>query len=365
MSEGADRSSVVPAPVGTPESGQEPPDQRHATSDIPSPTSDRLATDDRGRRIVRPRIGVLFAVLGLCGLLAFEVVYIAKGTGPIQTRITTSATVAPAPAPDLDAGIGLSKVAVNPELSIAEEQRGSPEREFGEDSVDEQPRHTRPKHFATVHEASIGSCTTSSVDGLSRQIVEQVRCSDPSAFVPIPARPNLVLEPQILPYLELSARDHLLKALDKNRDKTLTIHSALRTVAQQYLVWRWAANKRCGVQMATPPGESNHETGRALDIAGQAQWRSALEAQEFRWLGSSDAVHFDFKNSRPSARAPDITAFQRLWNRNHPDDRITESGLYDAATEQRLKKAPPSGFRQGPTCTRARGVTTSKAKIGR
>jgi hypothetical protein len=157
----------------------------------------------------------------------------------------------------------------------------------------------------------------------------------------------------------------LLKVLDKNRDKTLKIHSALRTVAQQYLVWRWAGTKRCGVQMATAPGESNHETGRALDIANQAQWRGALEAQEFRWLGSSDAVHFDFKTNRALSRAPDILAFQKLWNRNHPDDRILESGSYDANTEQRLKKSPPGGFKLGPTCGKPRTNPVSKTRSRR
>jgi hypothetical protein len=354
----------VPTPVDAPDSEAAAATDERTASEIPSPEADGAATSPPGRtrRFLRPRIGLIVALVGLCGLLTFETIFIAKGTGPHEVRVATTASP---PALEMDGGISLSKVAVNPSLSTTEEQKSMPAPEFSEDGVDDEPRRARPKHFATVQEASIGSCTTSSVDGLSRQIIEQVRCSDPNAFVPIPARPNLVLEPQILPYLELSARDHLIKALDKNRDKTLTIHSALRTVAQQYLVWRWAANRRCGVQMATPPGESNHETGRALDIAEQAQWRSALEAQEFRWLGSSDAVHFDFKSSRALSRAPDILAFQRLWNRNHSDDRIAESGLYDAATELRLKKSPPGGFRQGATCAKARGTATSKAKGAR
>ena len=133
----------------------------------------------------------------------------------------------------------------------------------------------------------------------------------------------------------------------------MTINSALRTVAQQYLVWRWAARRRCGVPLATPPGDSNHETGLALDIAEEAAWRPALEAQNFKWLGASDKVHFDYKGANVSKGvATDVLAFQILWNKNHPDDKIAQDGRYTPATEEKLKQAPPDGFRNGPSCGR-------------
>ena len=133
----------------------------------------------------------------------------------------------------------------------------------------------------------------------------------------------------------------------------MTINSALRTVAQQYLVWRWSASKRCGVPLATPPGESNHEIGVALDIAEAADWRPAMEAHDFKWLGASDRVHFDYKKGGPPPHgATDVLAFQKLWNRNHPTDKITEDGNYGPPTEQRLKQAPPDGFTIGPTCSK-------------
>ncbi len=125
----------------------------------------------------------------------------------------------------------------------------------------------------------------------------------------------------------------------------MKVHSALRTVAQQYLLSRWAAGKRCGIQLATRPGESNHETGLALDVGASAAWRSALESEGFRWLGSIDRVHFDFIGAGATHHdGLDVRAFQRLWNRNNPDDAITETGRYDAATEQRLKRSPAGGF---------------------
>jgi hypothetical protein len=215
---------------------------------------------------------------------------------------------------------------------------------------------TPPKHFDTVQHAAVESCTTSSVDGLSRQIIQQARCIRPNAFVPLPSRPNLVIAAQVFPYLELEARDRLIKAVDSNPKAKMTINSALRTVAQQYLVWRWSQTKRCGVPLATPPGESNHEVGTALDIAEAASWRQALEAQNFKWLGASDRVHFDYKKGpTPGARsATDVLAFQKLWNRNHPTDKIAEDGRYSPTTEQRLKQAPADGFALGPSCSKSK-----------
>jgi len=228
---------------------------------------------------------------------------------------------------------------------------------FEDDTGDEEPTPSKPpapKHFATVQEAAMGSCSTESVDGLSRQIIEQARCLKPNEFAPLPKRPNLIMAPNVYPYLELGARDHLLKALDSKKSQTMTINSALRTVAQQYLVSHWSLSKICGVQMATRPGESNHEIGTALDIKEAGTWRPVLEAQDFKWLGASDRVHFDYKSASPTRTATDVLAFQKLWNRNHKDDAITESGRFDPPTEQRLKKSPPSGFALGASCGKAR-----------
>ena len=214
------------------------------------------------------------------------------------------------------------------------------------------PPAAAPKKFGTVQEAAAGSCSTESVDGLSRQIIAQARCIKPNDFVPLPKRANLEMAEHVYGYLDSGARDRLLKALDSKKTTKMTINSALRTVAQQYLVWHWAARRTCGVQMATPPGESNHEIGTALDIAEAGTWRPVLEANEFKWLGASDRVHFDYKGKAPSRTATDVLAFQKLWNKNNKGDVIAEDGRYNPATEQRLKKAPASGFPLGPSCAK-------------
>ncbi|HEY4157210.1 MAG TPA: hypothetical protein VGM29_03900, partial [Polyangiaceae bacterium] len=279
--------------------------------------------------------------------IAVSLFVILKGGAPRELAPIASSVVnalgdaGPATSAAAGADEGVPALEKAAPAGIAFEDEGSDQ----EPSEPSPAKKEKPKHFATVQEAAAGSCSTESVDGLSRQIIEQARCIKPNDFVALPKRPNLVMAAHVYPYLELGTRDHLLKALDAHASATMTINSALRTVAQQYLVSHWAASKICGVQLATPPGESNHEIGTALDIAEASKWRPALEAQEFRWLGTSDRVHFDYKGGSASApkSATDVLAFQKLWNRNHKDDAITENGQYSSATEQRLKKAPPGG----------------------
>jgi hypothetical protein len=236
--------------------------------------------------------------------------------------------------------------------AAAEGDGGAPEAEEpppGEEPAPEKPGKKPAGN--TVEKVAARACSTSHVDGLSRQIVAEARCLDAGAFSRVPPRRNLVSEGHVFLYLDAPARDHLLKVLDAHPSRTMKVHSALRTVAQQYLLSRWGAGKRCGVQLATRPGASNHETGLALDVAAHATWRKALESEGFRWLGASDRVHFDYVGPGATHHdGLDVRAFQRLWNRNHPDDAIGESGRYDAATEKRLKKSPAAGFPLGARC---------------
>jgi D-alanyl-D-alanine carboxypeptidase len=250
--------------------------------------------------------------------------------------------------PDLDAALAAPSASDTPvDDDTAMDDDGAPE----EPGSAAPAKPAAPQHFATVQDAAVGSCSTVSIEGLSKQIIEQARCMNPKAVVPLPTRPNLVTGPYVFPYLQAEARDRLVRVLDAHKNATMKINSALRTVAQQYLVWRWSASKSCGVELATRPGESNHELGLALDVAEHASWRAALEAEQFHWLGASDRVHFDYKAPDAQPRKMmDVLAFQKLWNRNHPKDLVGEDGLYSPATELRLKKAPADGFELGPTC---------------
>lgn len=218
---------------------------------------------------------------------------------------------------------------------------------------------------ATVLEAVSSGCSTASVDGLSRQIIAEGRCIDPDAFAPVPSRKNLTVGSQVFLYLEAPARDALLRVLDENPSKTMVVNSALRTIAQQFILSKWGANKRCGVELAATPGESNHESGLALDIREPGTWRPLLEAEGFKWFGPTDKVHFDYRGAGSvDHTGKDVLAFQRLWNRNHADDPINLTGRFDAETEARMKKSPPGGFPIGAKCGKpeARPVAASPKK---
>lgn len=291
--------------------------------------------------------------VGLCGVIVLDVMFMLRlekerATGVI---LRAAAPLAPPSAAAAPAPNAANDHSFASPVELGESQPIDPEPTFSDDGEPRQVGPTVVKHYATVQQAAVGACTTASVAGLSRQVIEQGRCIKPNAFVPLPKRPNLTLGSQVFPYLEREARDHLVQALDARRGQQMTINSALRTVVQQYLVWRWSATKRCGVPLATPPGESNHELGVALDIAQPGAWRAVLASQNFHWLGSSDRVHFDYqpKSEAPGA-ATDVLAFQVLWNRNNPTDKLEPTGRYDHATEERLKQAPPDGFKRGPSC---------------
>ena len=203
----------------------------------------------------------------------------------------------------------------------------------------------------TVAEAAASSCSTSSVKGLSQQIIAQSKCIHPDAFVKVPDLKNISFNAPVFPYLELPAKNALVDALEKHPGMNLTVISMLRTVAQQYLLYHWDLGNDCGIPIAATPGNSNHETGLAMDIGSYSSWRSALEAEGFDWYGPDDSAHFDYQGAGAvNYKGTDVKAFQQLWNKNHPGDKIAEDGDYGPQTEARLKKSPAGGFAIGGEC---------------
>ena len=204
----------------------------------------------------------------------------------------------------------------------------------------------------SVEEAVTAGCSTAQVEGLSLQIIAQGSCIEPGAFVELTIAPNVTTGSAVLPFMEEPARDALASAIDQNPSLPMQINSMLRTVAQQYLLYRWYLTGSCGIGLAASPGNSNHETGLAIDIQQYDSWRTILEANDFAWLGPSDPVHFDYVG--PGAidyKGTDVLAFQQLWNLNNPGDIIDEDGLYGPQTEGALQQAPAEGFARGAICS--------------
>ncbi|MDQ3333658.1 MAG: NBR1-Ig-like domain-containing protein [Myxococcota bacterium] len=207
-------------------------------------------------------------------------------------------------------------------------------------------------------EVSVGtyatsSCSTAVVIGLSKQIAEEVGCMSPGGLVKFEAGGNLkITSNAVLPYLHSSGKTDLEKVA---ATRLVQVNSAFRTVAQQYLLYRWFQLGRCGIPAAATPGRSNHEGGRALDIANYSSLIGAMAARGWSHNVPGDPVHFEHLSS-PDQRGRDVRAFQRLWNRNHPNDLLVEDGAYGPATEARLRNAPATGFPIGAGCTQKAGA---------
>jgi len=224
-----------------------------------------------------------------------------------------------------------------------------PSADEGDANEEETSESTDALFSGNVGQAVSATCSTTSVHGLSVQIIHEMGCITPNTLEKLPSRPNLVLGPAVFPYLVPHARDELVKTLEAHPGTTMHINSMFRTVAQQYLLYSWYESGRCGIGLAAHPGMSNHETGLAIDVSETSTWRGSLENHDFNWFGSSDPVHYDFGGASGD-RGLDVKAFQRLWNANHPGDKISVDGSYGPQTEARLKKAPASGFAIGSTC---------------
>ena len=200
-----------------------------------------------------------------------------------------------------------------------------------------------------VSSYTTSGCSTSVVLGLSRQIADEVGCMSPGALVSFGPTKNLVFSSNaVLPYLSEKAKTDLMLVADT---RTVQVNSGFRTVAQQYLLYRWKELGRCGISAAALPGRSNHETGRALDVANWSSLVSAMAARGWSHSVPGDPVHFDHMAS-PDNRGKDVLAFQRLWNRNNPNDLISEDGAYGPQTEARLRNTEATGFPLGATCVK-------------
>jgi hypothetical protein len=203
---------------------------------------------------------------------------------------------------------------------------------------------------ATVSSYVSSSCSTAVVLGLSKQISDEISCLDSTLLRRFTPTAKLQLTSNaVLPYLGAKAKTDL-EAVASTR--TVQINSAFRTVVQQYLLYRWYQQGRCGIAAAATPGRSNHESGRALDVSNFSSLISAMSARGWAHDVPGDAVHFDHL-ATPDIRGKDVLAFQRLWNRNNPGDKISEDGSYGPQTEARIKQAPATGFTKGPTCATA------------
>lgn len=193
---------------------------------------------------------------------------------------------------------------------------------------------------------TVSTCSTAVANGLTRQLIQELNRMGIS-FSSFNSGSRISCGSPCQPYLQSVALT-ALKRVTSSRGGTLSLTSAYRSSAQQYLLYRWFLNgKKCGVKLAAKPGRSNHEGGLAIDTRAYNSWKSSLKTERWQWFGSRDPVHFTYQGGRSGVPLQSLRAFQRLWNRNNPSDKIAEDGLYGQKTALRLSKAPCGGWWTG------------------
>jgi peptidoglycan hydrolase-like protein with peptidoglycan-binding domain len=193
----------------------------------------------------------------------------------------------------------------------------------------------------------ISSCVpTTRVDGLSRQIIAEMNNAVPGVLVDC-SDLNISIDALQFPFLQLPAKNALARAIQA-RGTRIKINSAYRTCAQQFLLRRRKELEICGIRQAALPGKSLHESGLALDIPDISGWKPFLQAQGWVHVGQNlpgDPFHFEFRGRGTQIISNvGLLGFQKLWNRNHLNDRINEDGLYGTQTAAKLSISPSQGF---------------------
>lgn len=206
---------------------------------------------------------------------------------------------------------------------------------------------------------SARTCSTGLTSPLNIQVAQEMACISPSKFEAITGISNVELGAGANPFLQAGAAQALRRVAASNPGATFTINSSWRSTAQQYILKRWEGS--CGIGVAASPGRSNHESGLAVDVSSGTTnaFAGALRREGFVWYcdrtnrgraaGCRDTPHWEYGRGE-NLSALSIQAFQRLWNRANPSDRISEDGIYGNNTASRLARAPLSGFSTGTSC---------------
>ncbi|MFM7466164.1 MAG: peptidoglycan-binding protein [Cyanobium sp.] len=214
------------------------------------------------------------------------------------------------------------------------------------------------------------TCTTAGVRGLSLQIIEEMNRIIPGGVLVRMDDLNITGDrASVNFFMQPRAKEALARGIAR-RGSNLVIHSCFRTVVQQHVLFSWQGSN-C-VSIAATPGRSNHEDGYAIDTPDFAAWRQALEAEGWDWFGPGDDVHFTYVGGgvRDDIGQIGLKAFQTLWNRHNPSDRIDVDGSYGEETAARLDRSPADGFPvntgslpPSPTPSIADTATTAPSRI--
>lgn len=190
----------------------------------------------------------------------------------------------------------------------------------------------------------VTSCSTAVVRELDQQILDDMNDIIPNALVSFESL-DVDLGEAVWALLQPPAKEALAHAI-RDRGEPFVVTSAYRTIVQQQILYNhYKDNHRCGIALAAPPPDSNHQSGLAIDTPDYQAWRPFMEKHGWRWFGPSDRVHFDYVGGGTrDLRSVAVRAFQQLWNRNNYSDQIAEDGIWGISTLRRLNKSPIKGF---------------------
>ena len=187
------------------------------------------------------------------------------------------------------------------------------------------------------------AASTSIANGLSQQLIYQLQLMLPNAFASFNDL-NVDLLDAAYPYVQTVARQGLQSAI-QDRGVKMLVNSCYRTIAQQMLLYN---DRHINPNPVAPPGASNHQTGLAIDIEDPRGWEPYL--MRYGWSPlPGDPPHFDYVGrGTTDIRSKSILAFQQLWNKNNPNDKIDEDGSFGPQTEGALNQSPAHGFAKAP-----------------
>ena len=164
--------------------------------------------------------------------------------------------------------------------------------------------------------------------------------------------PSISYTPTVFPVLQGPATD-TFAGVAADFAGTIPVNSATRTLPQQLLLFAWYTNspRLCNANLAARPGNSNHNGGLAVDIGSSGTWATRMRGRQFIDNVSSEPWHFFYSGAGTmDIRSLSVLAFQKLYNRNFPENPIDEDGVYGPQTEAALRESPADGFSRAPSC---------------
>ncbi len=270
----------------------------------------------------------------------------AEGSDVDAGTATPEDTGQPVQPADPDTGNAVVDMGGPPDTGPVEDMTPVPDM----DEPEPLPTTDAPQSGPTVNQQITDSCATSSVKGLSLQLMEQLNCIDPGRMKSFEGQAGISYGSSVFPFMQTPATDALVAAAQSKAD-TMPVNSATRTIAQQLLLYEWYRRGLCNANLAATPGRSNHNGGLAVDVGNNSVWRTPLRNRNFVDNVASEPWHFYFQGAGgEDIRDKSVLAFQQLYNLNFPENPIDEDGLYGPMTEGALKNSPANGFSREPRC---------------